>query len=293
MAAKTPKPASSTRASKLAPKPPEVITPAVRALLDWAQAQGVVAEAELIATPDKPTLGIGMFNTKTKDLAVMAASTNEGNYTVTHELIHALAGSRRVSATRKASDLADRLSETDQKEVVLPRHWVQGALDNPLSTPRRVMDRPNRVKDAAKKTNEQRMRLLRESIDPAVWENRSGIKPAGQPGSPDDPEEAHAYYLSDPYMQNVPLDQRAKEAGMFLLDLGVPMQIVEGVVADLAKVTSPKDGPRWSGGSKELVDVLNGIESRRVVQKAQNPQPQQSSQDSTRKSEAILQEIGW
>ena len=273
--------AAKTKSKKPASvqKPPEIITPAVRALLEWAQTQGVVSGVDLQATPDKPTLGIGMFRPSTKDLAVMAASTNEGNYVVTHELIHALTGSKRRSATEKAAGDADKLSQADQKGVVLPRHWVQGALDNPLNTPIRVMDKPNRVKDMAKQTQNRRMGLFRESMDPKVWVDRSGIKPAGQAGSSEDYEEAHAYYFSDPYMQNVPLTERAKEAGMFLLDLGVPMQIVEGVVADLAKSTPRPGGPRWSGGGVELVNMLKNMDKR-----TEEP-------GSVSKHEAILQEM--
>ena len=239
------------------PIPHEIVGPGVRALLEWAKAQGVITDAHLVAASDKPGLGIGAFRPARKDMAVMAASPNEGNYTVVHELLHAITGAGLPSRTNKAAQEMEKLTKGDQAGVVLPRHWVRGAVDNPLQTPRRVMDKPNRIKDAVRASNERRLGELRQSMDPNVWIERSGIKPAGQPGSRDDYEEAHAYYFTDPQMNPATVDERAKEAGMFLLDVGVPMQVVEPVVAELSQTKADPEGPRWSGGSRELLDVLN------------------------------------
>ena len=227
-----------------------VVSPAVKQLLGWAKEKGVVSEVLLQQRKDMPGLGIGTFYNDDKTLAVIASGPNTGNVSVLHELIHAIVRSDLPSNTGKMQELEGQLSSQASgwknniiaqltglfDPVILPKHWTEGKVDNPF-----IGSAKGRAKDLAKTTLLRRFDTARQAVpEGEAW---SGLTREGGPV-----EEGQTYYLTDPSI--TAQEERAKELGMLLADVGVPMPIVEAVVEELKKSTVPKE--KYSGGGVEL-----------------------------------------
>lgn len=250
-----------TRKSAPRQKAAPFFSPGIERFIAHLKERGVVSNV-LTERHHLPELGVGSYRPKSKTFAVIASSPSEANVTAAHEAVHAILASGLPSRTGKFyNDYANKLSAFDRIGLVLPKHWSEGKVDNPLITERYDEHKaPDPFKnvigsadDYMRNTDARRSEVVRSSIPKGQrW---SGIKGKSEGGfQPDDvSEESHAYFFSDPKVIQEPMSDRLKELGMFLLDYDIPMSIVEGVLQDLSSARYPHKA--YSGGSYELNEL--------------------------------------
>lgn len=228
--------------------------PAFAHLISHLQEKGIVGKL-YTQFMDQPDLGIGNYNINDKSIALIANNSNSGNRTLAHELSHAVYNSDIESKTKRLLDHEYSRPVIQAllgiNELAVPRSYLEeDKIPAPMAK-NLYEGHPTSITNATHRSRHRRVNEVLYSIPEGQrW---SGLSGSMMRKNDRDYDEGQAYYFTDPDSTNRPMPERAKEFGMFLLDYGIPMNIVEGVVKELGEVKPPKY--KYSGGSYELNEL--------------------------------------
>jgi hypothetical protein len=232
-------------------------------LLQLLRQRGFLDDVVLVKD-EREGVGAGRYDPETKRLAVIAYSSNEGDRSVIHEVIHNVLQTGE-SRTRKMAQQYKELGFLNKLGIVFPKHWTEGKMANPyherVEGTASVPTPQGRISQFAGDALNRRVANVRDSIEKGTrW---SGLRSSSE-GSPwttrGQGEEALAYHLTSPRVKT-PLDERKKELGMFLMDHYVPDDIAIGVMDAVGAGTVPQR--TWGGGSYETGELLREIAENR------------------------------
>jgi len=221
-------------------EPRDELHPAVEALA--REVRSKLGNLDIVLGPyqeGKRTRAYFIQDKGVNQIVVFPGSKGEDlDHALAHELIHGLQNSKTISGSEKIAKGFEKLGFLDKRSVVLPKHWTEGKVDTPLmkdtGRPPCLYDSRTRVNELMNKTASRRLGEV-ETIVPKAG-SYSGVRSRLS--------EKFLRYHSTPYTESesyymthsrVPdRTGRATEAGMFLLDHGIPFTVVQPVV-DLLK----------------------------------------------------------
>ena len=222
-----------------------ILSPEIRSLLTHLIKTGSVSKVMAERQENAPDLGIASFRPKDKSLALLAGDRNAADTAAAHEIVHT--GTPKKTNVQRFSELEKKFLSLggNPSEITYPKHWTQGALDSTQG-----IKPGGRMQQFASETDTKRVDDVRFSIPRgASWSGLSTPGPDSIIGLGGH-EEGNAYYLTDPRVSKPAQPARSKEFGMFLLDRGVLMDLVESVVNRMSEAYPPKRF--YSGGSANL-----------------------------------------
>ena len=240
------------------PERKKAISPEFRELINTMHRRGLLNEV-IVGHTGLKDAGVGSYIPKNKSIAMIAENPAAGDATLAHETVHA----SRFSAVKPKTELfRDKMQKyvnlqpwyrrafgNPEGDIVLPKHWTEGKMDSTVwSEKPRFFGGRDRITRLADKTRDRRVDEVISSIpDYQAW---SGLTNKGDELNRNPAIEADAYYFTRRDGLARPLEERAKEYGMYLLDYGIPMKVVEPVVRRLEGIAAPQY--RYSGGSAEV-----------------------------------------
>ena len=205
------------------------LSPEFDAIAKWAMDNGVISQYRL-----NPRLRGATYSHDDKIVTLGNGSTDTEGM---HEILHGLLRSNLPSNTKSMEDSFNSLGFTDKilDPVVLPKHWKTSGADNPMVFDKGQIKTVNSPILSAAKLG--RRNLVSDVVGSIPKGERwSNLTKNSQFLSGSQVREALTYGLTDPDVTaNTTGLEQPKKLGMYLLDRGVPMNLVYPYVQRLMK----------------------------------------------------------